>query len=79
MATTEKPKDHGRSRELFDTSNDSEELTPRDATDEEIQDLPHIKGNVSVATWILIVVCASTNFARYGITALFRKCRTRAP
>lgn len=54
---------------------DEEQGQPPEATDEEIKDLPHIKGKVPMATWILVVACASTNFARYGITAIFRKSR----
>jgi hypothetical protein len=50
-----------------------EETFPRNATDEEILNLPHIRGEITMATWILIFACASTNFARYGITAIFRE------
>jgi hypothetical protein len=50
-----------------------EETFPRNATDEEILNLPHIRGEITMATWILIFACASTNFARYGITAIFHE------
>lgn len=46
MATTEKPNQCKTSTEMFDTSSDSERSIPRDATNEEIQNLPHIRGNV---------------------------------
>jgi len=56
-----------------------EETFPRDATDAEILNLPHIRGEITMATWVLIFACASTNFARYGITAIFRESSSLNP
>ena len=50
----------------------------RDATEDEINSLPHIVDNIPVAVWIAEFVGAAERFTYYGITTPWRKLQIDA-
>jgi POT family proton-dependent oligopeptide transporter len=55
------------------TSTTEPQFQPRDATDEEIEEYPHITDKVPFSAWIVILAGAAERATYFGIIAPWRK------
>lgn len=53
-----------------------ESLSPRDATDEEIESLRHVVDKLPRKVWVSLIVSGAERFTYYTITTPWRKCTT---
>lgn len=50
-----------------------QDCLPREATKEEIQELPHEVGNIPIAAWLVAFTGAASRLAWFGCTCVWRK------
>lgn len=57
----------------FSDGSSSESFQTRDATDEEIDSLPHVMDSTPTAAWIVVLAGAAERFTYFGIIAPWRR------
>ena len=53
--------------------NEDQEILPRDARADEIENFPHEMDDIPITAWLLAFTGAAAQLARFGITVTWRK------